>query len=250
MSEHVLKKEDEILKKRLKELDLNSYNRGNSTFSDFLNLYEQSIFHQTKFLSSNTLCGGYENAERVIACFYNNELSYLPIICLKIINSSAKFSQNLTHRDYLGSILGLGIDRGKIGDIIVGDDCTYCFVVDKIADYIVNNLTKVKNAFVTVQICDDYKEHIQPKFKEITGSISSLRLDCILSLAFNISRSQVTSKISDGLVYVNGRIITTNSYNIKDGDIISVRHLGRFKFDSIMGNTKKDRYFVKLYKYI
>ena len=86
--------------------------------------------------------------------------------------------------------------------------------------------------------------------KEITGSISSLRLDTVLSLAFGMSRSKVITFINDGVVFVNGRIVTTNSFSISDGDIISVRHLGRVKFDTVLGNTKKDRLFVRILKYI
>ena len=250
MSEHILKKDEELFKKRLIELDNNAYSKGIPVFSDFLNLYEQSVFHQLKYISRHTLYGGYDGAERVIAIFHDGEYEYSPIVCIKISSINPKYSEKLSHRDYLGSILGLGIDRSKVGDILLFDGFAYVFVIDKISDYIVDNLTRVKNTPVNVACCYDETAFKEPDLKEITGSISSLRLDTVLSLAFGMSRSKVITFINDGVVFVNGRIVTTNSFSISDGDIISVRHLGRVKFDTVLGNTKKDRLFVRILKYI
>jgi len=252
MSDNVLKKDDELLKKRLIELSETSYRKNIPVHTDFLNLYEQSIFHTVRFSTCYRVYGGYELSERKIVSFipYEDYPYEEPISIIKVTPVNAKFSGDLTHRDFLGTVLGLGIDRSKIGDIIVTNNNAYIFCISSMTDYIVNNLTRIKHTPVLVSLSDSVPEDISANYKEITGSISSVRLDSILALAFNISRSKIITNIEEGLVFVNGRLITTNSYTLKEDDIISVRHMGRFMYKGTIGTSKKGRYFVKLHKYI
>ncbi len=247
---------EDILKKRLADLADFAYHRDIPQYSDFLNLNEQNIYYRyikDYTYISNVVSGGYEEAERKLIAFVPDtfkENVSLPITVLKISPLNAKFSADLNHRDFLGSILNLGIDRGRIGDILVDNNCAYVFVMDNMADYIVNNLFKVKNTTVKIEKVDFDGKNFQCRYEEINGSIASLRLDCILSLVFNKSRGNVIPLINDGKVFVNGRIITTNSYNIKENDVISVRGLGKFKYINAGSITKKGRIYVKLHKYI
>ena len=117
-----LEKEEALLIKRFKELENRSYNRGVYEYSDFLNMYEQDLLFKN-INTSFSLFGGYENAERQIAVFGNEEEfgyspSY-PIVCILVSPLMQKFADDLTHRDFLGSVLGLGIKRETIGDIII-----------------------------------------------------------------------------------------------------------------------------------
>ncbi|MBE5964738.1 MAG: RNA-binding protein [Lachnospira sp.] len=248
--------EDELLLKRLADLANIAYQRDIPQFSDFLTLNELSIYHRyvkDYTFIKNVVVGGIDGAERCMIGFIPEmfiETYETPITVLSIKPLNQKFSSELTHRDFLGSILNLGIERTKLGDILVEDNSALVFCANSMADYIITNLTRVKNTPVLVSIFENEVATVEAKYEEIIGSISSLRLDCVLSLAFNKARSKVVAYIEEGKVFVNGRIITTNSYNIKEQDVISVRGLGKLKYINTSSVTKKGRFYVKLHKYI
>lgn len=250
-------KEQELLCKRLAELSKNAYYRGFCTYSDFLNLDELNLFfNNCKEIvrSQYRLWGGYEDAERRVICFYEDDSStnmYWPITCLKITPANARFSDKLTHRDYLGAILNLGIERCKIGDILVMKNAGYVFCRQEISDFIVENLIRIKHTTISVSAAEYMKlRDFKPALEEISGTVSSVRLDSILSVAFHTSRSSLTGLIAGGKVFVNSRLIQSNSYVPKEGDVISVRGMGKFIFKETSGQTKKNRYKVILSKYI
>ena len=91
--------------------------------------------------------------------------------------------------------------------------------------------------------------HYMPERTEIKGNVSSIRLDSVLSSAFPMSRGKLVGYIEGGKVFVNGKMITSNGYRLKENDIISVRGMGRIQYDSVISETKKGRYFIRLYKY-
>ena len=250
-------KDQELLCRRLAELSGNAFYRGFCTYSDFLNLDELNLFlnNQKEIVRSKyELWGGYNDAERRVICFYEDDSSTnmcWPISCLKIVPVNARFSDKLTHRDYLGAILNLGIERCKIGDILVMEQEGFVFCRQEIADYIIDNLTRIKHTTISVTRneeadVDDFK----PVLEEINGTVSSIRLDSVLSVAFRTSRSSLTGLIAGGKVFVNSRLIQSNSYMLKDGDVVSVRGMGKFIFKETTGQTKKDRYKVTLLKYV
>lgn len=250
-------KEQELLCKRLSELSGNAYYRGFCTYSDFLNLDELNLFfnNQKEIVRSEyKLWGGYEDAERRVICFYEDDSStnmYWPIVCLKITPSNTKFSDKLTHRDYLGAILNLGIERCKIGDILVLEQAGYVFCRQEIGDFIVENLTRIKHTTIMASIIEDVEiEDFKPVLAEVNGTVSSVRLDSVLSVAFHTSRSSLTGLIAGGKVFVNSKLIQSNSYTLKEGDVVSVRGMGKFIFKETTGQTKKDRYKVTLLKYV
>lgn len=251
-------KEEQLLIRRFRDLAYAADSRGISLFTDFLNLHEQNLFYEIK----NELpdiryfsCGGYGDAERKMLCFCGNlnisnedEIDF-PISCLYITPKNAKFSDKLTHRDILGAVLNLGIERGKIGDIIVDNNEAYLFCCLSICDYIINELARIKHTMVSASLIDIQDFKYEPKLKPVTGSVSSIRLDSILAVAFNGSRSGLSGLIAGGKVFVNGRNILSNSYNLKENDIVSVRGYGRFIFAGVSGQTKKGRYSVKILLY-
>ena len=245
-----------MLQKRLIELSKTAYRRGIVTYSDFLNLNELNILHTTprsEFDTPYETYGGYNDSERQMAAFLPDALYYThfyPIQILTIEPLQKKFAESLTHRDYLGAVLNLGIERSKIGDIIVMEQCAYLFVHESLADFICSDLTRIRHTSVMVTKKDAEDFSYTPKYEEITGTVASVRLDSLLSLAFNSSRSKLVALIEGGKVFTNGKLMTTNSYQVKEGDIISVRQMGRFKYNGILSQTKKGRYYVSLYKYI
>lgn len=252
---HTTNKEEQILAGRLTDLAESCYNRNIPAFSCFLNLNEQNILEGLK-KSLPPVClkteGGYNLAERRIAVFLPQEewKAELPIRIIRITAADHRFSQGLGHRDYLGALMKLGIDRSLLGDIVLIGDSAYVFCLNRIADFICDNLAKVRNDFVVCSQCEELPEGFSPSYKEITGSVSSLRLDAVISLVLNVSRSHSVSYIEDGLVFVNGKLITTNAYNLKEGEIISVRGQGKFQYMYTKGETKKGKYFVVINRYM
>ena len=233
-----------LIKKRFNELSMRSENRGIYFYSDFLNLYEQTLLYD-EIKRNVTLYGGFPEAERKIACFGNeNEFGYEPnppvkIICIKPL--SKKFSDDLTHRDFLGSLIGLGIKRETLGDIIITENVGYVFCLDSISQYIIDNLFKVRHTSVSCEICDSIPENALPQPKEDVVIVSSLRLDVGISGIYNISRTKSSALVDGEKVFINGRLITSSSKNIELGDTVSVRGYGRFRYVDILGDTRKGR---------
>ena len=236
--------ENQILRNRFKELYNRSYNRGIYTYSDFLNMHEQTLLYQD-MKYGYILWGGYEDAERKIVCFGDeNDFGYPPqppISVLLVAPLSEKFSDDLTHRDFLGSILGLGIKRETIGDIIISNNKGYVICLDSIAQYIIDNLTKVRHTSVYCESCDTLPTDALPQPTEKTVIVSSLRLDGIISGVYNISRSKSSALIDSERVFINGKLTVRNTAPLKEEDIISVRGQGRFRFKEISGDTRKGR---------
>lgn len=222
--------------------------RGYPIGSDFLTLNEQNLFlafAKDKLVPvSISLCGGYELAERKII-FYKplgvGEEYPAPISLLLVQPLMKKFSEELTHRDYLGAVMNLGISRAKTGDVIVQEMQAYLIVSEPIADYICENLTRIRHTSVVCKKIDWQEFDYVPRVKEITGSIASVRLDAVIGLAFSQSRSKLTAYISEEKVQVNGKVITSNAYTLKDNDLVSVRGLGKFRYKGTSAVTRKGR---------
>ena len=245
-----------MLQKRLIELSKIAYQRDIVTYSDFLNLNELNILHTTpkqEWFSCYETYGGYEYSERQMVAFLPDALCYekkYPICALKVEPLQRKFSEDLSHRDYLGAILNLGIDRCKLGDILIEDNYAIIFVHQSLRNFIMEELCRIRHTSVCITEIDAEDVTYQPKTKEISGTVSSLRLDSLLSLAFSSSRSKLVAYIENGKVFVNGKLVTSNGYQIKEDDIISVRGLGRFQFKELVSETKKGRFYVKIHLYI
>ncbi len=251
-----MQKEEAILQKRFAELSKVAYQRGIVTYSDFLNLNELNILHtmpKQEFHTAYETFGGYEFSERQMVAFLPDALCYdkhYPISVLKIEPLQQKFSENLSHRDYLGAILNLGIERAKIGDILVEDDHATLFMHSTLKNYIKEELHRIRHTNIRIHEIEDCVISYHPKTKEVKGTVSSLRLDCLLSLAFNESRSKLVTLIESGKVFVNGKLITSNGYQIKDQDMISVRGFGRFRYNETISITKKNRLYISIDVYI
>lgn len=234
--------------KRFEELASRSNERGYAVYSDFLGLSEISELCAVRFSVPVTLWGGYEDAERCVACFgdieYFADNTDYPIKCILIKPVNQKFADTLTHRDFLGSLMGLGIRREVLGDIVISENCGYLFCLDTISDYIIENLTQVRHTTVkcelTVSIPTDALP--QPEGREII--VSSERLDVIVSAIYKMSRSQVLPLFHTEKVFVNGAVKLSPSTIVNNGDKISVRGYGRFIYKGVLRTTKKDRFVV------
>ncbi len=251
-----MNKEETLLRKRLTELSRQAYHKDIVTFSDFLNLNELNILHTTPkdlFLARYETFGGYEMAERQMVAFLPDALYYeyhYPMQVLKIRPSNPRFAEQLSHRDYLGSLMNLGVERGKMGDILIFEDRAEVFVCQNIAEYLCQELTRIRHTVVQTELSPLDDVSYEPRFEAIKGTVSSIRLDSVLTLAYPLSRSKMTSYIERGRVFVNGKLITSNGYHLKEGDILSVRGLGRIRYEGMLSETKKKRCLISLRKYI
>ena len=251
-----MNKEESMLQKRLIELSRMAYNRGIVTFSDFLNLNELNILHTTPknmFLSQYKTYGGYDLSERQMAAFLPDALYYnyeYPVRIFEIRPLNKRFAEELTHRDYLGAVMNLGIERCKLGDIIVEEGRALLFVKEEMAEYIAEHLTQIRHTSVATTFTAEFNSDYEPDYEELKGTVPSIRLDTVLSIAYPLSRSKLTALIEGARVFVNGKLVTSNGYRLKENDMISVRKMGRIAYMGILSETKKGRYMISVRKYI
>lgn len=248
-------KDETLLAKRFIDLSRQAQQKDIVLFSDFLNLNEQNIFEQSisELYCGYEMSGGFQSSERQMIAFLPDALCYAweyPIICLKITPLNQKFADDLTHRDVLGSLMNLGMERSMLGDILVEDNVIYVFCQEKIADYICRELTRIKHTSVQLQRVLPSEVQIVPKTEPLEGIITSNRLDSIIACICKISRSQANEWIRGGKVFINSRVAQNTTYECKVSEIISVRSVGRFLFQGTFGETRKGRLKIKYEKYI
>lgn len=242
------------LTKRFEELSERAYRTGKVFYTDFLSMYELSELNENLYSYSYAgvdTFGGYDGAERKMVSFGDREYLSYADYPIKIIKASAsggeRFAQALTHRDYLGALMNLGIDRKLTGDISVSGANAYICVCDHIADYICSSLVKVKNTCVSCEICDFGVFEV--KKEEKTCFVPSHRIDCLVGEVYNLSRRESLEYFERELVFLDGKLCTSASKNIKENSIISVRGKGKFEVGEIRV-TKKDRLAITVYKYV
>lgn len=236
---------DNYFTEHLIDLSRRSEKQNIYTYSDFLNLDEQNILYMnSRELGKFSVYGGAKDCERIMVKFGNSEeIGYdedFPVICIKTEPVLQKFADTLSHRDILGALMNLGIERAAIGDIFLSDNNGYIFAEEKIAPYIIENLTMIKHTTVRCSSTDLIPERrYETEIKRFT--VSSERLDCLLAAVCGLSRSKAASMIEAKRVFINGRLIESNSHITSPGDIVSVRGFGRFIYKEKSGTTKKGK---------
>lgn len=197
--------------------------------------------------------GGYPQAERQRLGIAREEL---PVDQSKVEVAALDIEGNFlfdpaTHRDFLGAILGTGIVREKVGDIIVlGERGAQVIVVPEIAAFLETQLTQVRSVPVKARPIELSQLKIrEPKKKEMTTVEASMRLDAIASAGFGTSRSKMADMIGAGDVRVNWKEISQASYSVKSGDLIAIRGKGRLQVGDV-AITKKERYRIQLTRFM
>ena len=246
-------KEEALLGRRMLDLDTLCQKRHCPTSTFFLTepeqMYCETVFH---LLDSHCrLLGGYDGAERCVAILlpeenYLLEDEEIPFVPLKI-----EYPAQVGHRDILGSILGLGVERNAVGDILVFKSECYVFIMKDIAHYVEQNLVKVGRQNISIKEVG-FDEVCVPEVKteEINTTVASLRLDCIIAEGFRLSRETAKAAVEKQIVQLNHRIIGTPSQNVKENDVISLRGKGKIILESVSGESKKGRIWVKILRYI
>ncbi len=184
----------------------------------------------------------YKDALKVI--FYKNNI---PNILLYEIKSSIK----LKHQDILGSLYSLNISSEMFGDVIIDNDKYYIMIIYTVKDYIEQNLTKIKNSNIKLELVDiNYIKDYEQKYEECKRVVSSLRIDNVISKIINTNREDIIDKIKNKDIIVNYELLNKNSYILKENDIFSIRKYGKYKFVGVSGLTKKNNYIITYLKYL
>lgn len=245
--------ENALLIARLDDVITASAKKQFPAFIGFLNEQQISVLtqHLKKSRVSNyRFFGGYENSDRcLLGISFGDYIEdyYYPI---SAISFKYKPEYKLSHRDFLGSLMGLGLKREAIGDILTGDGYTVVFIKDEIKKYVLSQIQKIGSVGVVAEEWDNYTLPVKNEFENISCTISSARLDSIVAALVGLSREKSATLIKQGLVFVNSVTVDNLSYTIKTGDKISVRGKGKFIVGDFSGLTKKGRLKLTVQKYV
>jgi RNA-binding protein YlmH len=195
--------------------------------------------------------GGYPDAERTLLVCAPEFMNPMQEEYLHIIECTGREINGLSHRDYLGSLMGLGIVRESIGDILVAEEKAYFFIKPEQTEYILQNLTKIGRCGIRLRLCAFEEVQVPERAtKEVETTVSGLRLDSVISSAIGVSRGKSAEMIHAGMVTVNWETIEDVSRGVKEGDMFSVRGYGRMKLSRVGGLTRKGRYSITISRYI
>lgn len=246
----------QLLKKRFQELARRAFSQQRYTYTEFLSLAEQDALLTLRLEAGSAafaLYGGFEAAERKLAQFGTEELCGYPeeppIVCVHVEPVSQKFADALTHRDFLGALMGLGVRRSVLGDIVLKDNAAYLLCLDSISGFITEQFTQVKRTTVKCTILASVPALAAGEPEPKSVNVASERLDAIIAAVYKMSRGESQTLIEQDKVFIGGRLTENTSCQPSPGDIISVRGLGRFVYEGISKETKKGRLFVNVRVY-
>lgn len=248
---------EKALLKRMLDLSYRAQKTYSITYTDFIDpfLLGKIKTYQLEVLGFNLFnYGGMPQSERQIIAFSPDnfivEKEDFPIGILKV-SVSTGIGKPLTHRDYLGAIMGLGIEREKIGDLVIRENEAFIMVHEEILEYILFSLDSISRyGKVTCQRVESGDiPSFQQEYKIINTTISSSRADALIAAGFKLSRTAVTKLIAAQRALCNGVIITQAS-PVKEGDICTLRGVGKIKIKEIGSVTRKGRLRVEIHRYI
>ncbi len=258
-------------KGRMTELAMRAKSRHVATHTNFLSVSEQNealkslhipfsqnqsyVFNGIHFFAE----GGYDEADR--RCFYflpeeETEDDYKErvrhgegIKCLHFYPKAKRFAEPLTHRDVLGSLMSLGIEREEFGDILFDENDIYVMVTEEIADQVLDNITSIRHTFVLGENISPEECKARPKFIEEEIYIASPRIDAILAEVYSLSREEAQQYIKEGHVFLNGEDCLSPSKEIQPNARISVQGKGKFYFAGVTKTTRKGRLVAKIKRF-
>lgn len=239
----------------IKDLSDRSSQKNIYTYTNFLNTDEQNeVLSNKRVLTHFEMFGGAEGCERKMLRFGNEEELYYseayPIVCIKAEPLNIKFADSLTHRDILGALMNLSIERENIGDIIVKQDCSYIFVTEKMSNFICENLKRIKHTDIKCTISEFNNDESLFSLEEKALISSSLRADCVICAVYNLSRSVADNLFNAKKIYINSAQCENPSKLLKENDTVSVRGYGKFIFRKEISQTKKGRLKILIDVYI
>lgn len=233
----------ELLRARVADLRDSSRKSGAPRFMGFLSAEEaEYVKSMPQYNTSFSFFGGAEDSERVFLCVTPEDLtvssSAYPISALTF---NFRKEDTLTHRDFLGSFMSLGIKRETVGDILTENGRAVAFVSRDVAKYITEQTTRVGRVGVTVLQGFSYPLPQRTEKIKKTITVASSRLDCVVAALINASRARASEILADRLVAVNSVISDKATKVVVGGDKISIRGYGKYNVLSIDGTTRKGR---------
>lgn len=245
--------EKEVLA-RARELSTRANLRNIFTRTNFLTEAEACLIAEEKPDLGAVFLGGSAEAERCIALFGKEEEIGYPwesdLVILKISPVSPKFADILTHRDFLGALLNLGVKRELLGDLFVCENSGYLVSFEQMVPYFTENLTRVKHTSVKVEVCESLPEGVGASFEEKNVVAASPRIDAVISAVWNLSRQEGKKLVENERVSIRGKKILSPERSLLPGDRVSVKGFGRFYFDGEENKTRSGRGRMKIRRFI
>ena len=251
--------EDRVVLARVLDRAEQSQSRGIPTATDFLSPQQQvqamELLYQAGVPETAYVrLGGYEGAERRLFLFLPDWLepedaeSQSPI---RVIRAAYRPEDKLNHRDFLGSLMGMGIVREKLGDILVGEGSCDLLVLDSVADYLCANWESAGRTHLKLSRVEMCNLHIpQVQCQEVRDTVSSLRLDAIAATGFKLARGKAAALVESGRVQVNWAICQKSDRLLEEGDVVSARGFGKFELAEVGGVTRKGRTSILVRRYV
>lgn len=234
--------------KRFAELFSRYDTRQTWMFTNFLDLAAQDAL--VRSLPSlprvpYTLYGGADGCERVMLrlgsaeeCGYEQRF---PISCIQIKPANIRFAEHLTHRDVLGALMSLGFERELLGDIIVREESSYLFCVERISQFVTDSLTQIRRTDVRCSVLEQLPQGELFHLQRMVVQLASVRIDALIAHVFKLSRTQAQALITAGRVFVNGRACLDHGYTPKADEVISTRGYGRMRYIGVENMSKKGK---------
>jgi len=240
--------EELAIKKKLLDMADRSYRNNQYIFTDFLSMADMAVYHESEreFTYAKAIVWNNDGiCERGMIRFGNpDSFGYeedfpIDIVCISPL--AEKFAESLSHRDFLGALMNVGIERDVLGDIIVDEKKAYVFCQNKMTDYIIENLTRVRHTPVLGKKIEKLPEIKSREKKELIIQVASERIDGVVSKVYHLSRGDSATLFTSQKVYLNGRLMENYSHGLKAGDVVSVRGFGRFTYKGSSGLSKKGK---------
>ncbi len=249
---------DKLFSSRIDDL-LHRADRGEAAYSFFLNETERAEAELYLRGRTEDLCvrffGGYDDAERTRLFIYPEYYELADISdCIKAVEIRGSGYETLRHSSFLGALTSLGIDRAKMGDIVMRENSAILFADEKIAEFLLSEpapLTRVGRDTVRIfgySLSEDFGN--TREYKDIFDTVASPRLDCVVSSLASLSREKAKALIVSGQVMINHITEEKTDRAVESGDVVTVRSYGKFRVESLSDKTKKDRYKLIAKKYI
>jgi len=241
--------DDKLFSARVNDLAELADRTSSPQFLGFLTEEEAAISHrilQNRYRHCHF--GGYSDAERTMLCLLPDWCES-PAFPIDAITFNYNINYKLSHRDFLGALMSLGITRESIGDILVENGRAVVFLKNQITNFVITQINKVGSVGVDVKI--GFIKPLPQKGVLIncTDTVSSMRLDCVVSAVCGVSRSNATELIEASKVLVNSLVVEKVTKTLIEGDILTVRSMGKFFIDSASEHTKKGRIVLNYKKY-
>ena len=246
------KQDTDLLLARIRDLIKQSQHR--SDFLGFLDEAQAAVCEEHLKYEPGVrtmFWGGYEDAERrMLGAFPDYLEPDVQDFPLTALTFSYREADKLSHRDFLGSFMGLGLQRDAVGDILVGKGRCVAFFRQEIAEYVRQNIVKIGRVGVSVLPGAQQPLPLEREFQNLSGVVASERLDCLVAFVCKLSREKATELIRAGMVMHNHRETLSVSQRVSDGDVLSVRKKGKFIIDQLGPVTSKGRLSVHCRKYL